>query len=348
MNQRNLARAAGAMLLSLTLPAPAQEDAPAADWTQKPVPALPAVLGAKSRLLSLAQAGDLLVAVGEEGLILRSSDGVTWEQQPSPASEMLTRVRFVDAQHGWITGYAATILATEDGGHRWTLRHFDPKARPLHDILFLDSQHGIAVGGFGSYLTTADGGQTWSAASSPLTELGLHFNTIQRLDDGSLFVAGEKGLTARSTDGGANWTLLKSPYAGSFFGAMPLGGRKILVYGMRGNVFVVDDLAACKPQDKTWDPETAQTLTDAAQIAKIGWRRVDGALRESVFGALREKSGEILLVGINGAAVETHLSDSKLVSMKVPAEEALTDVRDFKGRLIAVGKRGVQDLGEAR
>lgn len=348
MNKANFCRGAAIVLLAASLNVKAQETAEAPDWTLKPVAALTAALGAKARLLSLAQAGDQLVAVGEEGLILLSEDGANWRQVASPASAMLTRVRFRDERNGWVTGYDATLLKTADGGHSWTLQHFDAGSRALYDVLFVDDQHGIAVGGYGTYLVTADAGQSWNAQSSPLTELGLHLNTVQRLEDGSLFLAGEKGLLARSSDGGANWKLLKSPYAGSFFGAMPLGGRKLLVYGMRGNVFVTDDLAACPVHDAAaWDSDTAETVIDPGKIAALGWRRVDGPLRESLFGATRLSSGELLLVGINGAAAETRLSEGKLKTVKFKADEALVDVRNFKGRLIAVGKRGAQDLGES-
>src|SRR5438445_4258963 len=87
------------------------------------VPALPAAKAVHGRLLDIAVAGDRAVAVGQQGVILTSADGKSWEQRPSPVSAMLTRVRFVDPHVGRALGYDATILQTQDGGANWTLRH---------------------------------------------------------------------------------------------------------------------------------------------------------------------------------------------------------------------------------
>lgn len=323
--------------------------APIAAWTAKPVASLTAPWAVKSRLLSIAQAGKRLVAVGQQGAIVISDDGATWRQVASPVSQMLTRVRFSDANTGWATGYEAVILKTADGGQTWSVQHFESAARPLYDIVFSDPANGIAVGGYGTYLTTADGGKTWGALASPLSDLGLHFNTVQKLEDGSLFLAGEKGVLAHSIDGGANWKMLQSPYAGSFFGFIALGGNKILAYGMRGNVFVSDDITRAPAQDAaSWDQYAAASVIDPAQIAALGWQRLANPSKESLFGATRLDSGEVLLVGINGTALKTDLAANQLAPVKLKAEETLTGVVSANNKLIAVGKRGVQQIGESR
>lgn len=343
-----------AALLALLFAAPAFaqqeiEDETVADWTARPVAALSAPVAARTRLLSLARAGSRLVAVGHHGVIETSEDGLHWQQSVSPVSQMLTRVRFRDDRTGWAVGYDGVILKTVDSGLHWSVQHLDAASRPLYDILFLDAEHGIAVGGYGTYLTSADGGNNWTVQESPLTALGLHFNNLRRLDDGSLFLTGEKGLLAYSNDDAASWKMLKSPYAGSFFGALPLGGRSLMVYGMRGNVFVADNIGHCPLQDAaTWDQYAAQSLEDPAQIAALGWRRLENPSKESLFGASRMNSGEILLVGINGTALQTQKGAGPLVPVQLDANETLVDLQNYKGRLIGVGKRGAQDLGEAR
>lgn len=321
----------------------------AADWTAQPVSALMAPVASRNRLLSIAQAGSRAIAVGQQGVILVSDEGKTWRQVASPVSQMLTRVRFADERNGWITGHDAVILATRDGGETWTVQHLDANSRPLYDLQFVDADRGIAVGGYGTLLSTVDGGKSWTTLASPLADLGLHFNRLVKVQDGSLLVAGEKGLLARSTDGGANWRLLKSPYAGSYFGLLPLGGNKVLAYGMRGNVFVTEDIRACPVHDVTsWDPHAENTRILANNIAALGWRQLASPSKESLFGALRQANGEALLVGINGSALVTELAASRLHAVPIPAEETLVDMLNIGSRLIAVGKRGVQDLGEAR
>ena len=312
----------------------------------KPRPALMAAKAAQARLLDIAVAGSQLVAVGEEGVILQSADGQTWQQMPSPVGVMLNRVHFTDANSGWVLGYDASILQTQDGGKTWQLRHHDPKGRAIYDLQFMDAKHGIAIGGYGTVLETRDGGQTWTPQVSALSRLGVHLNVLLKMTDGSLFVVGERGLMARSKDAGASWQALNSPYAGSYFGAMQQGDKGALVYGMRGNVFSAEDLNKCAATDiAKWDPDARQTVTAPGQIAALGWHKIENASHESLFGALPLKGGALLLVGVNGTALKLDDARKVLTPVKTPAAETLVKVIAYKGHMIAVGRRGIQDIG---
>jgi len=313
-----------------------------------PSPAVMAPKAAKNRLLDIAAAGTGLVAVGQQGVILTSDDGKTWKQSASPVSTMLTRVHFTDAKAGWVLGYDATILQTADGGATWTLKHHDPKGRALYDLLFLDSQNGIAIGAYGTMLVTADGGATWAARDDALTGLGMHLNTLQKLADGTLFIAGERGLMARSTDAGATWSVLDSPYAGSLFGAMPKGDKGVLVYGMRGNVYAANDLAACPVVDPAnWDPYARETAVDPEKVTALGWRKIESPVRESLFGAVPLASGGALLIGVNGTTLKLDAEATTIAAVKTPAVETLAKGVRFGEHVIVVGRRGVEDLGVA-
>lgn len=352
-------RLAAALLLAALLP-PAlaqqeiKDEAPAAGGAAADGPpppadvahaALPAALATRARLLDLAQAGSRLVALGEQGVIVVSDDGSQWRQVAAPVSVMLTRLHFLDDKQGWAVGYDATILHTADGGLTWTLQHRDPKARALFDVLFIDAQNGIAVGGYGSYYKTADGGKNWEAQNTPLTEIGQHFNRLLRLEDGTLFMAGERGMLARSADGGGTWEMLKSPYVGTFFGVLPMGGKRVLAYGMRGNIYVADDISKCPAQDPAkFDAYAAESLTDAAQIAALGWRKVEAPSRESLFGGTVTSKGGALLVGFNGIVYSGDAELTKLEPIRTQAEQTLVDIQIYKDRMIAVGKLGVQEL----
>lgn len=312
----------------------------------KPQPALTAPLAAKYRLIDIVNTGQRLVAVGQRGNIVISDDGKKWKQVASPVNIMLTRVRFLDPQRGWIVGHDGAILHSADGGKSWKVQHYNAEARQIYDILMLDAQNGIAVGGYGTYLTTADGGASWAAQASPLADLALHLNTLIRLADGTLFIAGEKSLMAWSRDQGANWQMLNSPYTGSFFGAVPLEGSGALVYGMRGRVYVSNDVTRAAKQDPaTFDPATRVMTEDAAAAARLGWRMLNGGLRESMFGAERLPDGEVILVGINGLAQKTDIAAATLSQLRLPAAATLSDVLPVRGELIAVGKQGVVKLG---
>lgn len=338
-----------AVMLALTLisaSASAQDAAVPAAPAVGPRPALIATKATQARLMDIVATENHLIAVGEEGVILTSPDGVNWTQSPSPVNTMLTRVRFTSAQQGWVLGYDSTILHTADGGKTWALRHYDPKGRGLYDILFTDARNGFAVGAFGHVYATADGGNTWTESASPISKPGVHLNMLLKLQDGSLFVAGERGFMARSRDNGANWQALNSPYAGSFFGARVLGDKGVLVYGMRGNVFLTADIGRAATMDIAhWDPDARQSVTDAGRIAALGWRRVDSDSHESLFGDLLLKDRTLLLLGVNGTALKLDTAKATLRAVKTSAVETLTHAVLHNGHIIAVGRRGVQDLG---
>ena len=329
-------------ILAATLSVAQDEAPPAAP--AKPRPALIAPLAQSSILLGLAQAGQRLVAVGQRGHILLSDDGKQWRQVAVPANAMLNRVRFRDDKTGWAVGHDATILGTTDGGQTWTLQHFSGGGRALYDVIFLDDRHLVAIGGYGSYFASADG-KTWEARSFPVTELGQHLNAAIRLADGTLLLAGERGLLARSKDGGETWALLASPYTGSFFGVLPAGAKGALVYGLRGNIYVADDAGACPTMEPAdYDPFTRETVTDPAALATLGWRHVAAPTTEGLFGGAADGAGAVL-VGVNGVLLRVDPAQDRAAMIAAPARETLNDILRHDERWLAVGRRGVQDLG---
>ena len=310
----------------------------------KPRPAMLAPLAAESTLLGIAVAGQRLVAVGQRGHILLSDDGKQWRQVEAPVNAMLNRVRFRDDKAGWAVGHDNAIVATTDGGQTWQLQHFNPEGRALYDVLFLEGSI-VALGGYGTYLVTTDDGKTWAPVTSPLTELGQHFNAAVTLGDGTLLIAGERGLLARSRDAGASWELLESPYTGSFFGALPVGDKGAVVFGLRGNLYATADLRACKTANiAEYDAFTRETVPDDQALAKTGWRPIPRPTTEGLFGGTAD-GARALLVGVNGVVVSV---DAAQGAAKVvhKAPETLNDVVRRGGRWYAVGRRGVQDLGD--
>ncbi len=228
----------------------------------------------KSLLLGVAAAGGKVVAVGGNGAIVMSADGKAWKQVPSPVDVSLTAIAFADNQYGWAVGHDAVILATADGGETWQVQSAQPDLfSPLFSIQPIAPGRAIAVGAFGLIRATEDGGKTWADVAAPeLTAQKFHLNAVTRLNSGKLFVAGEQGLMGVSDDG-ITWRRLTSPYEGSYFGALPWGERGALVYGMRGNVYVTDDV-------------------DAGE-----WRKLETGTTSSFFGGGLLDDNRVLLTG---------------------------------------------------
>lgn len=200
-------------------------------------------------LLDVAAVGPDLVAVGERGTILRSSDAAhSWQGASAPTTATLTAVSFAsDSQHGWAVGHDALILATTDGGHAWQKQwQAENLADSFLDVLALDAQHVVAVGAYGLFLATSDGGKTW--ARQKISNDDFHLNHLTRGPSGTLYLAGEHGTLLRSVDNGARWMRIAAPYDGSFYGIAPLDKRTLLAYGLRGRLYrSVDD-------GTTWEP----------------------------------------------------------------------------------------------
>lgn len=231
----------------------------------------PAQISAQSAhktLLSVARAGQRLVAVGEEGIILLSDDnGKHWSQVASPVSAALTEVQFVDPRHGWIVGHYGVVLATTDGGESWQkqldgiqaarllladvqVRSGDERElreahrlvkdgpdKPFLNLHFSDARNGFVFGAYNLIYRTRDGGQSWQPWLNRVDNpMGLHLYGMAEAD-GVLMMAGEQGTLLRSTDAGEHFEAIDSPYEGSFFGVIAEPDGAFVVYGLRGHLF---------------------------------------------------------------------------------------------------------------
>lgn len=200
-------------------------------------------------LLDAALAGSTVITVGERGTILHSVDsGKTWQSAETGVVATLTGISFApDQRHGWAVGHDALILGTTDAGLTWRkLYQGENLETTFLDVCAIDEQRVLAVGAYGRCLATTDGGQTWTPRK--LLDDELHLNRITRGPTGTLYVAGERGTLMRSSDDGATWQRLVSPYDGSFFGILPLDRRTLIAYGLRGRLFRSADDGA------TWTP----------------------------------------------------------------------------------------------
>lgn len=241
----------------------------------------PAPLAPKSLLLAVARAGDKLVAVGDRGHVLLSSDqGRSWTQSVVPARALLTGVSFPDARHGWAVGHDGVILATTDGGQTWKRQDAGRDLETVYlDVHFRDITSGFAIGAYGKFMVTADGGKTWTAAHPSEDE--VHYNRLTAGADGTLYLAGEGGLLLISRDGGKKWTRSEVPYDGSLFGALPLDKNRVIVYGLRGHILRSED------QGDNWTDESNQ-------------------LQVLIMGGTRLSTGRIVLAGQGGNFFVSH------------------------------------------
>jgi photosystem II stability/assembly factor-like uncharacterized protein len=335
-------------------PAPAEE--PAAEEAAAEAPAAPVKpreseilpLAAGGLMLDVVNSGKHLIAVGDRGTILVSNNGKDWAQVTSPVRSALTAISFADENTGWAVGHDAVIVKTADGGKTWALQNFQPELeKAFMDVIALDANNVIAIGAYGLMLQSADGGTTWATPEAvAIRGDELHLNGIAKLANGTLIVVGEAGTIGISSDNGANWEKVTSPYEGSLYGALPLGESGAMIYGLRGNVFKADSLVAAAapaatpvegevPADGSV-PADAATPTDAADAAApaegeapaesaTDTAAADAGLAEaasaatpftaismntvaSFFGAAPLADGAAAFVGLSGAVIKLDAS----------------------------------------
>jgi photosystem II stability/assembly factor-like uncharacterized protein len=120
-------------------------------------------------VLGVHLAGNLAVAVGQGGLVLRSADsaGARWGYADIKLPVEVRAGWDFHAVHGvgehfWAAGRpGSVVLHSGDRGQTWQIQRTG-QPLPINGLFFLDARHGWAVGELGCILTTADGGQTWS------------------------------------------------------------------------------------------------------------------------------------------------------------------------------------------
>lgn len=188
-------------------------------------------------IVDATHAGKRVVAVGDRGYIVTTDDnGATWKRAKSPAAPLLTAVRFIDEKQGWAVGHDSMILVTSDGGESWT-KQFSAveEQRPLLGVHFLDAKRGYAVGAYGAFYETVDGGAKWTARKILADD--KHLNAIVAAGKDTLVIFGEAGTILRSTDAGATWQPVPSPYKGSFFGGVVAKDGALVAFGLRGRIY---------------------------------------------------------------------------------------------------------------
>ena len=272
-------------------------------------------------LLDIAKAGVRLVAVGERGVVFSSDDqGKTWGAQRTASTNTLTMLAFSDAQNGVAVGHGSVVLRTTDGGKSWAKIDVpDAGGDSLLGVTWLGAQRFVAYGGFGLYIESTDGGKTWKRHRILDADFDRHISRVLAVGEGKYLLVGESGTLALSDDA-LNWTAQKSPYEGSWFGALRTQSGAVLLYGMRGHLYRSED------QAKTWSP-------------------VDIKDERSIMNALQLADGRIVLVGMGGQIQISSDDGRSFTRLAQKTQESFAQVLSLPdGNLLTAGDAGVRPL----
>jgi len=277
-------------------------------------------LATESVLLDITRVGNTLVAVGERGHVVTSTDGENWQQaEVVPTRSTLTTV-FSLGDRLWAGGHDAVIITSGDGGDTWTREFFDPeRQQAVMDIMFTDANNGVAIGSYGLYLRTADGGQSWEDAMVD-EENDYHLNSLVRFSDGRRIIAGEAGYSYRSDNDGETWQAVEVPYQGSMWGALQTDEKCVLFYGLRGHVMESCDFGS-------------------------SWTQLETGSEASISGAA-EYEGRVLLAANSGTILTRDDGGEFTVHQHSSGGDFSASLSLGDGSFLLVGEDGVNKFPE--
>jgi photosystem II stability/assembly factor-like uncharacterized protein len=160
--------------------------------------------GSTTSPASAPASGFALYAVGEEGTILKSTDGETWFALKSSATEDLYGVWGSSAEEVYAVGFRGLAQRSTDGGKSWApVSLGDFKMYSVYEHLIFYSVVGSGadvwiLGNMGA-LHSRDGGKSWTQVDAQGRFYGAGAS------EGSLYVAGSGGSFGRSTGEALPW-----------------------------------------------------------------------------------------------------------------------------------------------
>ncbi|MEM7507815.1 MAG: YCF48-related protein [Pseudomonadota bacterium] len=296
-----------------------------ADWVQSPTPV-------SVTLAAVAFNADRIgLAVGHDGVILRSTDGgKSWARITDGRALFPVVIEAAKARHA--AAEVALATATEETREDLEFELDDQLFRletaeqsmafgpswPLLDVLFTDATTAWAVGAYGMLFLSTDAGESWDLVSDRVDNFeDLHLNALLQTRAGSLLIAGEGGMLFRSTDQGASFERWDTDDALSLFG-LAENGDTLVAYGFGDSYQIsADDGASWQSQglpdnllligDVVLGPGRIGLLGGSGLMVEVG---ADGAepgtrptdSRDFLSGGLRLEDGQIVLVGEAGLA----------------------------------------------
>jgi membrane protein len=155
--------------------------------------------------------GDFGIAVGKDGMILRTNNrGRTWFLEKWGGLNF-NRISMLDAKKGFILSDNGKLLSTIDGGKSWSVREWENVNSSLNSIAFKGAQ-GIIVGEKGVMITTLNGGTDWTLnylKEAKKKSKYFNLNAVGFISDDALWVVGDGGTILISSNDGKTWTSRK-------------------------------------------------------------------------------------------------------------------------------------------
>jgi photosystem II stability/assembly factor-like uncharacterized protein len=230
---------------------------------------------------------DVMIAVGQNGIVLRSEDrGLRWKQiDEAPTNLNIYSVVAVPNRDVLIAvGDRGAVLRSDDKGAHWN-RIENGSTDALYAVVALENTDLlVSVGVNGAVVRSEDGGAHWKRAEGT-TAIGASLFAIAEVKNTNLVIAvGAGGVVLRSDDKGAHWSRVDGvPTRRTLRAIATIADTNVLVaVGDGGTILRSDDYGA-------------------------HWKQAEGTTTDYFFIAVAEvkKADMLIAVGARGAILRS-------------------------------------------
>ncbi len=283
---------------------------------------------------------------GSEGVLLRSGDGMHWEQVQADLQRSLFGIAMEeDGQVGVVVGRRGLVALTQDGGATFS-QPYPFVEQDLRGVLALGEGRFVAVGNEGLVLRASEGGQRWSPAPVMVNPV---FRQVLRTATGAHVVVGDGGRILRRREDGGPWVVAASHSTADLYDISQDPSGHLVVVGAEGTVLRSEDDGA------SWE------AADVAFVAGLSFRRSfaaaafhddgqrwfavgrNGVLARSADGA---RTVELLSHSYRSAVVLEHIRAGRSLPQALSALLPVADLPTLHGvawagdALYVVGRKG--------
>jgi len=150
--------------------------------------------------------GTIIVGDTHGGIFKGANFATTYPNVNSQSGlQAFRRIKFVDAQNGWVIGDGYNVLKTSNGGQTWTVTNPTNYFDYCNDVAALSASKIIIAGSvnsIGKVIMTTNGGTSFTQQT-----LSTHpINAIHFPTSNIGYVVGDSGVAFKTINGGASYT----------------------------------------------------------------------------------------------------------------------------------------------
>lgn len=176
---------------------------------------------------------------GDSGAVYRTSNsGVTWDSVVITGNPRVSfhKVDFININTGWVFGGSSSFKTT-NGGLSWVMQTVT-EVNDIRRAYMVNQNIGWVAGSsvIPKFAKTTNGGNTWFAQNPGITGLENSIGDIEMFDENTGYVSGGQASMKKTTDGGANWSSMSTPFNEYYYGTIdfinPMEGMVVSSFGM--------------------------------------------------------------------------------------------------------------------